>query len=82
MTYTFISAQYANSDNTAAVAITQEAAAVLLSQTDTPAAWQALHDADIEIAAYVAPAIETPPTKAELLQKVQALMQQIDAINE
>jgi len=42
MTYTFLSAQYANAENTAAVAVTVEAAAVVLSEADTPTEWAAL----------------------------------------
>jgi tRNA G26 N,N-dimethylase Trm1 len=39
MRYTFISAQYANPEQTAAIAITEEAAAVALSEADTPFHW-------------------------------------------
>ncbi|MCM0018909.1 MAG: hypothetical protein NBV67_02850 [Tagaea sp.] len=42
MSYTFLSAQYANAENTAAVAITKEASAVALSAADTPEEWAAL----------------------------------------
>lgn len=42
MSYTVLSAAYANPDNTAAVAQTVEAAAVLLSATDTPDEWAAM----------------------------------------
>jgi len=45
MIYTFLSARYANAEQTAAVAETAEAAAVLLSAIDTPIAWAALHAA-------------------------------------
>lgn len=39
MTYTIQAAQYANEDNTAAVIVTEEAGAVLLSAVDTPDLW-------------------------------------------
>lgn len=39
MTYTVLSAQYANADQSAAVLQTQEAGAVLASERDTPALW-------------------------------------------
>lgn len=42
MSYTIISAAYANPQNTAAVVTTQEAGAVVLSQTDTPVDWAAM----------------------------------------
>lgn len=42
MTYTIISAQYANENNTAAVIRTEEAGAVLLSEKDTPDEWAAM----------------------------------------
>lgn len=42
MTYTIISAAYANEDHTAAVIQTQEAGAVLVSERDTPALWAQL----------------------------------------
>lgn len=39
MTYTILSAAYANAEQTAAVLQTQEAGAVLASERDTPALW-------------------------------------------
>lgn len=42
MAYTILSAAYANSDNTAAVVMTKESAAVLLSVFDTPKEWAAM----------------------------------------
>lgn len=42
MTYTIVSAKYANPDGTAATLFTQEAGAVLVSQRDTPALWDAM----------------------------------------
>lgn len=42
MTYTILSARYANEDNTAAIIITKEAAAVLASQKDTPDLWETM----------------------------------------
>lgn len=42
MTYTIISARYANSEHTAAVLITEEVAAVAISATDTPVEWAAM----------------------------------------
>lgn len=40
MTYTILSANYANEDNTAVVIFTKEAAAVAISKADTPKEWQ------------------------------------------
>lgn len=66
MSYTIISAQYANEDNTAAVIQTEEAAAVLISQADTPDLW-----ADMLISvtpsAYVAPEPQQAPSAVEKL---------------
>ena len=42
MTYTVLSASYANEDNTAAVVMTEEAAAVAASMADTPDLWAAM----------------------------------------
>lgn len=56
MTYTFLSAHYANEQNTAVVAITEEVAAVALSEVDTPADWDDLlqwADGDGTIGAFV-----------------------------
>ena len=39
MAYTFISASYAAPDNQSAIAITREAASVVLSESDTPSDW-------------------------------------------
>jgi hypothetical protein len=81
MTYTFLSAQYANPEHTAAVAITAEAAAVAFSAVDTPEHWAALHAA-IAPADYVPPPPPTSPTRAELLAKLAALQAQIEALPE
>ncbi|MGO4741740.1 hypothetical protein AB4099_34945 [Bosea sp. 2KB_26] len=42
MTYTIISAAYANDDNSAALLMTEEAAAVLISAVDTPEEWASM----------------------------------------
>jgi hypothetical protein len=39
MSYTIISAWWGNEDNTSAVIITEEAAAVAISEVDTPDEW-------------------------------------------
>lgn len=53
-TYTVLSARYSNPDHTAAVAMTEEVAAVVLSAVDTPEAWAAM-------LASVTPEPYTPP---------------------
>jgi ethanolamine utilization microcompartment shell protein EutL len=55
MTYTYLSAEYANADHSAAVAMTQEASAVVVAEAEHPAAWEALHSSGVEIAAFVPP---------------------------
>lgn len=52
MSYTILSAKYANAENTAAVLQTVEAGAVLVSQRDTPALWAQMFR-DAQPAAYV-----------------------------
>lgn len=42
MTYTIISAQFANSEHTSAVVMTEESASVALSEVDTPEEWVAM----------------------------------------
>ncbi len=79
MTYTFLTARYANADHTAAEAQTTEAGAVLLSQTDTPGEWDALHAA-LTPADYVPPPPPPAPTRAELLAELAALQAKIEAL--
>lgn len=54
MTYTITSAAYANAEHTAAVIMTREAAAVLVSERDTPDLWKQMLDWGAP-AEYVAP---------------------------
>lgn len=53
-----ISARYTNPDNTAAVAVTDDLGAVLISQQDSPQQWAALHAWGTP-EAYVAPPAES-----------------------
>jgi len=81
MTYTILSAQYANAEHTAAVIQTQEAGAVLVSEVDTPDLWAEL---PADCAAFVPPpesrtmdkrdflALFTSDEKSALLQAAQA----------
>lgn len=55
MTYTYISARYSNADETAAVAMTKEAALVAISEADRPSEWAALTASGVLIEPYVAP---------------------------
>lgn len=80
MAYTFLSAQYANAENTAAVAVTVEASAVLLSVADTPTEWAAMLAA-VTPAAYVAPPPPPAPTLADLQAQLAALQSQIAALS-
>lgn len=54
MSYTIVSAAYANVDHTAAILMTQEAGAVLASEVDTPERWSELLDSGIVVAPYAA----------------------------
>jgi hypothetical protein len=80
MTYAFISAQYANPDNTAAVALTQEVGYVAISAADTPHDWSDLHAWGTP-SPYSAPALTPLPTKAELQAELVALQARIDLIS-
>ena len=55
MTYTYISAQFANPEKTAATAVTEEFGAVIVSQNDTPAEWARLLEQVPDIAPYQEP---------------------------
>ena len=80
MIYTFLSAQYANSEHTSAVAITAEAAAVALSEIDTPEAWAALHAWGTP-SAYVPPSPPPAPMIAELQAELAAIQAKINALS-
>lgn len=72
MTYTILSAAFANAEHTAAVLQTQEAGAVLASERDTPDLWAAMQAA-VTPAAYVVP-------EGERLAAIErALQQALDA---
>lgn len=53
--FTLISAQYANADHTAVVAITKESGAVACSERDTPHLWRQLVASGLAIAPHQAP---------------------------
>ena len=81
MTYTFLSAHYANPENTAAVAITQEAGAIALSAVDTPQEWAALL-AWGNIDAYEAPSNvpqSVTPRQARIALLNAGLLDQVEA---
>lgn len=80
MTYTFLSAAYANPQHTSAVAITVEAAAVALSEADTPEAWAAMLDAVTPLD-YVPPLAPPAPTLADLQAQLAEIQAQIQALS-
>lgn len=67
MSYTFLSATYANPQRTAAIAFTEECGAVALSVVDTPEEWTKLKTSKIKIASYPAPDPPEEPAAAEKL---------------
>lgn len=79
MSYTITSAQYGDAGNTSAVIQTVESGAVVVSQQDTPALWQALLDWDAlpgnSIAAYVAPNVA-----AEARAAAMAVLDRLDEL--
>ncbi|MGO4670097.1 hypothetical protein [Bosea sp. 2RAB26] len=75
MTYTILSAQYANQEHTAAVAMTEEAAAVLTSQADTPDLWVAVHEWG-EPLAFEPPPVTVDTYRAAIQAHVDATAQQ------
>jgi len=68
MSYTFLAARYANAEQTAAVAETEEAASVALSAVDTPEDWAALMASGIPIAPYEQPEPPLGPLTARQLR--------------
>ena len=68
MSYTFLTARYANAEQTAAIAETEEAASVALSAVDTPEDWAALMASGIPIAPYEQP----DPTLEDYRSAIQA----------
>lgn len=71
MTYTILSASYANAAHTAAVIMTQEAAAVVISSRDTPAEWAAM------LAWGTPSAYVTPPTPVPSVISDRQFFQQL-----
>lgn len=67
MSYTMISAGFANAEQTAAIVMTHEAAAVTISRDDTPAHWADLMASGLTIAPFVPVAEPVPkPTRRQL----------------
>ena len=80
MSYTFLSAGYANADQTAIVVQTVEAGAVALSLVDTPSAWEHLLESGIDIAPFVSPPVVTTLRKADIYARAtEAEAEAIDA---
>jgi hypothetical protein len=79
VTFTILSAAFANTDNTAAVAQTVEAGSVLLSAVDTPDNWAAMLAATTP-APFVLPPTPAQPSKEDLLAQLAALQAQIAAL--
>jgi hypothetical protein len=79
MIYTILSASFANTDNTAAIAQTVEAGAVLLSAADTPDNWAAMFVATTPVA-FVAPLPPSQPSKENILAQLAALQALVDAL--
>ena len=72
MPYSILSAQYANPEHTAAVVMTQEAGAVLLSEADTPSDWAAMLAWGTP-AAFAPPAPTSDAVDAERDRRIAAL---------
>lgn len=70
MTYTALSAQYANAEHTSAIILTKEAGAVAISERDTPELWEKVLAA-LSPSPYQHPA---PPTPTFLAQDMLALL--------
>lgn len=69
MTYTIKSAQWGNEDRTSVIAITEEVAAVALSEVDTPKEWENfLKWAQKNEVAELPTPQARPPSKVELLE--------------
>lgn len=64
--YTILSARFANADHSAAIIMTREAAAVLISEVDTPDLWSAMLASGAP-AAYEAPPVIEPSDPVDKL---------------
>lgn len=82
MTYTVLSARFANAEHSAAVMQTEEAGAVLVGEVDTPALWEDML-AQVEPAAF-APAVFVPQEvtkrQAEQALILAGLDEQLEAL--
>lgn len=72
MTYTILSAQYADPDNTAVVLQTEEAGAVVVSLVDAPDLWE-------ELQAWGTPDAYVPPPPPPAANPVDKLRTFLDA---
>jgi hypothetical protein len=81
MTYTILSAQFADPLGLSAVIVTQEAGHVVISQADTPNQWQALLNWGTP-EAYSPPLSAELPTKEEIIADMLALQTKIDLLSE
>ena len=70
MSFTFLSAAYANPDNTSVVATTLEVGAVAISVTDNPEEWEDLATSGVVVTPYAAPV----PSTVSAFQAKAALM--------
>lgn len=67
MSYTMTAAAYANAEQTAAIVMTHEAAAIIVSRDDTPDCWADLMASGLTIAPFVPVAEPVPkPTRRQL----------------
>lgn len=80
MTYTILSATYANDDHTAAVILTEESGVVAASEVDTPELWTKVLAASPT--AFRIPADELASmVKAECQRRIYAVVDQVAQVN-
>jgi len=80
MPYTIISARWGNSESTSAVIITREAAAVAISEADTPEEWARFQEWRTDggkVAA--APAAAPPRSEKERMDELEARLIALEA---
>ncbi len=68
---TYISATYANDENTAVIAITEGCGAIAISAADRPDGWAQLLASGVEIAPYEAPVL---PPAADPIEAAKAFL--------
>jgi hypothetical protein len=80
MSYTIISARWGNSESTSAVIITREAAAVAISEVDTPEEWARFQEWRTDGGDVAAvPTMASPRSEKERVDELEARLVALEA---